>query len=148
MENTISEIELSYKPRKVQTAIQRIVNSEDAYKVFLETWDEGKIELCETFKVAILNNSNEVLGICTLSSGGLSATLVDLRLLFSIALKSCASAIITAHNHPSGKLKPSGADISIYRKIKEVANFHDIKYLDNLIVTTSGKYSFSDEFVN
>lgn len=145
MENTIAEIELSYKPRKLQTTKKKITNSEDAYNVLLETWDKNTIELFEEFKLALLNNSNEVLGICTLSSGGLTATLVDLRLLFSIALKSCASAIITAHNHPSGKLKPSEADISIYRRIQEVAKFHDIKYLDNLIVTTSGKFSFSDE---
>ncbi len=148
MENTIAEIELSYKPRKVQTTKQKITNSEDAYKVFVETWDKNTIQLYEEFKVVLLNNSNEVLGVCTLSSGGMSATLVDLRLLFSIALKSCASAIITAHNHPSGKLKPSTSDISIYRRIQEVAIFHDIKYLDNLIVTTSDKYSFSDECVS
>lgn len=148
MENTIAEIELSYKPRKFQTIKKKITNSEDAYNILLETWDNNTIELFEEFKLVILNNSNEVLGICTLSSGGLTATLVDLRLLFSIALKSCASAIITAHNHPSGKLKPSESDISIYRRIQEVAKFHDIKYLDNLIVTTSGKYSFSDENIN
>lgn len=148
MENTIAEIELSYKPQKVQTSKKKITNSEDAYNVFLETWDKKTIELYETFKVALLNNSNEVLGICTLSSGGLSATLVDLRLLFSIALKSCASAIITVHNHPSGKLKPSTSDISIYNRIKKVAEFHDIKYLDNLIVTLNGKLSFSDENVS
>ena len=147
MENTIAEIELSYKPRKVQTTKKKITNSEDAYSVFLETWDKSKIELLEEFKVVLLNNSNEILGICKLSSGGMTSTLVDLRLLFGTALKSCASAIITAHNHPSGKLKPSASDISIYRRIKEVAEFHDIKYLDNLIVTTSGKLSFSDECV-
>ncbi len=147
MENTIAEIELIYKPKKLQTNRQKITNSEDAYSVLLETWDKNTIELFEVFKLVLLNNSNEVLGICSLSSGGLSATIVDLRLLFSIALKSCASAIITVHNHPSGKLKPSTSDISIYRRIKEVASFHDIKYLDNLIVTTSGKYSFSDECI-
>jgi len=147
MENTIAEIELSYKPKKLLTNRRKITNSEDAYSVLLETWDKNTIELFEAFKLVLLNNSNEVLGVCSLSSGGLSSTIVDLRLLFSIALKSCASAIITAHNHPSGKLKPSTADISIYRRIQEVAKFHDIKYLDNLIVTTSGKLSFSDENV-
>lgn len=148
MKNTIAEIELSYKPKKLLTNRQKITNSDDAYNVFIETWDKNTIELYEEFKVAILNNSNEVLGICSLSKGGLSATLVDLRLLFSIALKSCASAIITAHNHPSGKLKASESDIAIYKKIKKVAEFHDIKYLDNLIVTPRGKLSFSDESIN
>lgn len=148
MRNTIAEIQLSYKPRKIQTTKKKITNSEDAYNVFLETWDKKTIQLYEEFKVALLNNSNEVLGICSLSKGGMSATLVDLRLLFSIALKSCASAIITAHNHPSGKLKPSASDISIYRRIQEIAKFHDIKYLDNLIVVTSGKLSFSDDCID
>jgi DNA repair protein RadC len=63
-------------------------------------------------------------------------------------LKSCATAIITAHNHPSGNLKPSTSDIFIFRRIQEVAKFHDINYLDNLIVTTSGRMSFSDEFIS
>ena len=60
-------------------------------------------------------------------------------------LKSCATGIITVHNHPSGNLKPSLADKNIYTKIKEAAILLDIKYLDNLIITSKGKYSFVDE---
>ena len=92
MINKIAEIELSYKPLKLQTKRRKITNSEDAYSVLLDTWDKNTIQLYEEFKVALLNNSNEVLGICSLSKGGMSATFVDLRLLFSIALKSWVSA--------------------------------------------------------
>ena len=64
---------------------------------------------------------------------------------FPVILKSCATAIITVHNHPSGKLKPSESDKVIFRKIKESAKILDINYLDNLIITKEGKYSFMDE---
>jgi DNA repair protein RadC len=86
-----------------------------------------------------------VLGVSVLSRGGMTGTLVDVRLLFATILKSGATAIITCHNHPSGKLKPSQSDINIYKKIKEIAKFHEINYLDNLIISNNGKYSFMDE---
>jgi len=68
-----------------------------------------------------------------------------MKLLFAVVLKSCATAIISVHNHPSGKLQPSKSDIDIFRKIKGAANLLDINYLDNLIISSIGKYSFIDE---
>jgi len=144
MKHTIAEIKISYRPKKLGDGI-KITDSEKAYQVLLENWNNDTIQLYEEFKILLLNNSNEVLGVSVLSRGGMTGTLVDIRLLFSTVLKSCASAIITAHNHPSGKLKPSQSDINIYKKIKEVAKFHDINYLDNLIITQEGKFSFSNE---
>lgn len=145
MKNTIAEIQIKYLSNKLKTNRIQITNSDEAYKVLIKNWDKNTIELYEEFKVMLLNNSNEILGIYTLSRGGISTTLVDLRLLFAIVLKSCATGIITGHNHPSGKLKPSQSDINIYKKIQEIAKFHDISYLDNFIVTLKGKFSFSDE---
>ena len=145
MKNIISEIKIKYLPKKLNNGNVKIGNSDDAYQILLNHWNKDTLELQEEFKVLLLNNSNEVLGIYEMTRGGMTATLIDIRLLFAVALKSCATAIITAHNHPSGKLKPSTSDINIYQKIKNAANLLDIKYLDNLIITKEGKYSFTDD---
>ncbi|MBC3759710.1 DNA repair protein [Hyunsoonleella sp. SJ7] len=144
MKHIISEIKLSYKPNRLKDAL-KITHSEVAYQVILNNWDKDTLELQEEFKIVLLNNSNEVLGIYSLSKGGLTFAPVDLRIMFGVILKSGSMGFITVHNHPSGKLKPSTPDVSLYKKIKKIANFHDLNYLDNLIVTSKGYYSFMDE---
>jgi DNA repair protein RadC len=145
MKNIISEIKIKYNPVKLENGNVKIRSSEDAYNIILRSWNKGTIELQEEFKVMLLNNSNEVLGIYEMSRGGITSTVVDIKLLFAVVLKSCASAIITVHNHPSGKLMPSESDKVIFRKIRNSAKILDINYLDNLIISKLGKYSFSDE---
>ena len=144
MTHTIAEIKISYRPNKLGNGI-KITDRNKAYQVLLENWDKGTIQLFEEFKILLLNNSNEVLGIYGMSKGSITGTIVDIRLMFATILKCGATSIITVHNHPSGKLKPSQADITIFKKITEVAKIHDINYLDNLIITSSGKYSFMDD---
>ena len=147
MNNIISEIKIKYQPIKLDNGNVKINNSDDAFKVVLKHWNPDIIELQEEFKVLLLNNSNEVLGIYEMTKGGMTSTLVDIKLLFAVVLKSCATSIITVHNHPSGKLKPSSSDIAIFKKVNEAAKLLDIQYLDNLIISPNGKYSFSDEFL-
>lgn len=147
MNNTISEIKLKYSPNRLKQERTQIYNSQSAYKVLLDTWNMDTIELYEEFKVLLLNRANEVLGIYILSKGGLSATMVDLRLLFAVVLKSASSCIILAHNHPSGNLKPSEADKKLYLSVQKVADYLDVNVLDNLIVSKVGYYSFVDENV-
>lgn len=65
--------------------------------------------------------------------------------MFAVILKSAATGFITAHNHPSGNLKPSHQDKTLHEKVKKIADFHEINYLDNLIITANGKYSFQDD---
>ncbi len=144
MKHKVAEIIVGYRPNKMKNTVS-VVSSEKAYQVFLDNWDKKTICLQEQFKLMLLNNANEVLGIKTLSQGSMKATIVDIRVMFALTLKSGATAIITAHNHPTQKLKPSQPDIDIFKKIKEVAKFHDISYLDNLIITEEGKFSFMDE---
>ncbi len=144
MTHKIAEIKISYIPNKLGNGI-KITNSESAYQIILDNWNKNTIELYEEFRVMLLNNANEVLGIHTLSYGGITGTLVDIRILYSILLKSCSTGFITFHNHPSGKLNPSQSDIDIYKKIKEASKLFDLNYLDNLIITRNGKYSFADE---
>jgi DNA repair protein RadC len=99
----------------------------------------------EEFWVLFLNNSNKVLGKTQISKGGLTATVVDVRLLFKRALELASLGIIVCHNHPSGKLQPSTADKQITQKIKLAGVTLDIKLLDHLIVTEKSYFSFADE---
>jgi len=145
MKNTISEIKIKYNPVKLDNGNVKITSSYDAFKVVLKHWNPDIIELQEEFKVLLLNNSNEVLGIYEMTRGGMTSTLVDVKLLFAVVLKACATAIITVHNHPSGKLSPSNSDKIIYKKISNAAKLLEIQYLDNLIISKFGKYSFIDE---
>lgn len=144
MNNLISEIELKYTPSKNKKGRIKITNSQSAYKAFLNNWDMDTIELYEEFKVLLLNRANEVLGIHSLSKGGISGTIVDLKLLFAVVLKSASSSIILAHNHPSGNLKPSEADKALNKKINKVAGYLDIYVWDNLVITKDGYFSYAD----
>ncbi len=101
----------------------------------------------EEFWVLYLNNSNKVLSKHQLSKGGLTATLVDIRLLFKRALELSAVGVIVCHNHPSGKLKPSNSDLQLTQKIKAAGITIDIKLLDHLIITEKAYFSFADEGV-
>jgi DNA repair protein RadC len=99
----------------------------------------------EEFWIVFLNNSNKVLSKSQLSKGGITGTLVDVRLVFKMALEMGAVSIILSHNHPSGTLQPSEADKQITRKLKLAGESLDIKILDHLIVTEMHYYSFADE---
>lgn len=99
----------------------------------------------EEFWVLLLNNSNKIIQKIQLSKGGLTATLVDIRLLFKQALEHFATAIILVHNHPSGQLKPSEADRNITRKIADAGNVLEIKLLDHIIITEHEYFSFADD---
>jgi len=145
MKNKVNEIQISYKEKIKTLKSEAIKSSEDAGKLFFEQWDKNTIGLHESFKVLLLNNSNKVKGIYQLSIGGITGTLVDIRILFAVILKSLATGIILCHNHPSGKLVPSEMDKQLTKKIKKASVFLDINILDHLIITPNGEYySFSD----
>ena len=93
----------------------------------------------------LLNRGNRVLGILDVSTGGFAGTIADPKVIFSTALKCCASSLVLAHNHPSGNLKPSQADINLTRKLKDGGALLDISVLDHLIVTSDSYLSFADE---
>jgi DNA repair protein RadC len=99
----------------------------------------------EEFWILYLNNSNKVIQKNQLSKGGITGTLVDVRLVLKNALETGATALVLCHNHPSGTLKPSQADKDITQKLKAAAQSLDIKVLDHLIVTEKAYFSFSDE---
>ena len=143
MKNKIAEIKIAYTS-PIDKDIIKITTSEKAYDVLLQLWDQNILELQEEFKLLLLNRSNNVLGIYNMSKGGVSGTIVDLKIIFATALKCVASSIVLAHNHPSGNLSPSSCDIELTKKIKQAGELLDIKVLDHIIVTKNGYYSFAD----
>ncbi|OAZ03189.1 RadC family protein [Flavobacterium succinicans] len=99
----------------------------------------------EEFWVVYLNNSNKIIFKAQLSKGGITGTVVDVRLVFKIALEQNAVAIVLAHNHPSGKLQASEADIQVTKRIKNAGQQLEIPILDHVIVAEHGYFSFADE---
>ena len=111
----------------------------------LEHWNKDTIELQEEMKVVLLNRSNHLLGIYELSKGGIAGTIIDVKLLLGVALKCAASNIIMVHNHPSGNLRPSKADMAITAKVKTATRQVDLLLLDHLIISKDWYYSFADD---
>ena len=143
MDYTIGEVELTYK--STSTSRKKIYSSEDAYKVLLPTYKEGTICYKEYFKVLFLNQANQVLGYTLISEGGITETCADIRVILQAALLTNSVAIILAHNHPSGSMKPSRQDIEITKQVKDAARLMRITVTDHLILTDAGYYSFADE---
>ena len=141
----ISEVELVYKTKIKASERPSVTCSQDAYNILLQQWDANKLCMVEQFKVLLLNNANKVLGISDISTGGVSSTVADPRIVFATALKANASKIILAHNHPSGNLQPSQADKELTSKMREGGRFLDLQVLDHIIVTNEGYYSFGDQ---
>ena len=123
---------------------QKSLPLRETYEILKAAWNEDKIEFIEQFKVVLLNRGNRVLGIYNLSTGGTCGTICDVKLVFAAAIKSNASSIILAHNHPSGQLFPSDADKRYTQKLVLVGELMEIPILDHLIITKESFYSFVD----
>ena len=140
---TVGEVELSYKPQFKK--LHKVASSEDAYKYLLPTYKKGTICYKEYFKVLFLNQASQVLGYTLISEGGITDTTVDVRVILQAALLTNSVALILAHNHPSGNLKPSKEDLRLTKQVKDAAQLMRITVLDHLILTDAGYYSFADE---
>ena len=141
----VAEVELTYKSKVKASDRPQITSSKDAADLLQGLWNENKIDFVEQFKVLLLNRSNKVLGVVDISSGGITGTVADPRLVLLAAIKANAVGIIISHNHPSGSVKPSKADEELTQKIKCAAKFLDISLLDHVIITSEGYFSFADE---
>ena len=142
--NKVSEVHLTYRNKQKASERPKVSSSLEAYSILKESWSD-QIALCEEFNVLLLDRSNKVMAFCQLFKGGISATVVDLKIVFATALKARASSMIIAHNHPSGNLKPSTQDVSLTRKFKQAAELLEIKLLDHLILSPDDNYySFAD----
>jgi DNA repair protein RadC len=123
---------------------EKIMSSADVYDIMSPYLLDAHRE---EFWTILLNRANEVIRVERISEGGLTGTVADPKLIFKTALDHLASALILIHNHPSGNLKPSQADIELTHKLKEGGKLLEIPILDHLIFTDHGFYSFIDEGV-
>ncbi len=139
----VSEIQVSYTPNLLVD--MSIKNSKKSFELILNEWELETLQMQEEVKIILLNRRNKVLGIYSLAKGGLTSCIVDVRIILSIALKTLATGIILVHNHPSGNLKPSKADLDITKKLKNSCDLLDISLLDHLIITKDNYFSFADE---
>ena len=139
----ITALELGKRQRLEEALVlPKMTSSKAVFKIMQPILEDLSHE---EFWVIYLNNSNKILKKTALSKGGITETLIDIRLLFKIAIELTAIGIILCHNHPSNKLQPSNEDLKITKKIKEAGAVLDIKVLDHLIITKIGYFSFADD---
>lgn len=136
-------LELGRRRRSEDAVVlQKVTSSKAVFEIMQPIIGEL---LHEEFWVLYLNNSNKVIYKAQLSKGGITGTVVDVRLIFKMAFEHNATSIILSHNHPSGKLLASDADRAITKKLKFAGEQLDIKVLDHIIITEKGYLSFQDE---
>ena len=132
-------------PINLPENINSVSHSQDAFKIAWSLWDLETVEVAEHFNVLFLNRQNKVIGWANVSTGGIDATVVDVKHLMKLALLTNATGMIVFHNHPSGSLAVSNADRAITEKIKSACQTLELQLLDHLIITPDGKYySFAD----
>ena len=141
----VNEVEIVYKNKIPFEDRIQITSSSTAYDILRQSWDDNRIELVEQFKILLLDRRHTCLGVSDIATGGITGCLVDPRIIFTTALKTRASALILAHNHPSGTLKPSEADIDLTRKLMQGGKLLEISVLDHLIVTPHRYCSLADD---
>jgi DNA repair protein RadC len=139
----IAALELGRRRGKAELQEKiRISGSQDVYTLFQPVLGDL---VHEEFWILLLNRANRVIDNIRISQGGISGTVIDVRIILKHALDRLASAIILCHNHPSGNLKPSEADMKITSKIRDSCRTMDLHLLDHLIVADNSYFSFSDE---
>lgn len=137
----VNEVSVNYEKNFLGT----IKNSNDVVNYCRSIPEmDNRIEYQEVFLALYLDNGNNIMCHQIISMGSLTATIFDIRILFSTALKTLSNGIIVCHNHPSGRLIPSQQDVSLNQQIKNAGLLFDIKLVDSLIITRNSHYSFAD----
>ena len=140
----LAELEVSYKSKRTREQRIPIRCSQDVDRFLRTIWNEKTLELVEEFYVICLNGSHEAIGWVRVSTGGLNSTSIDPRIIFGVALQTASTAIIVAHNHPSGSLEPSRQDREVTKSLKEAGKLLNIKVLDHIILTKDSSFSFEE----
>jgi DNA repair protein RadC len=141
MEATTKLFEL----KKIQTNFPKVkISSSEQSEKFIRNFYGDDLEIFESFFLLLLDRNNQTIGFSKISQGGISGTVVDIRIIAKYAVESLCSGVILAHNHPSGNLNPSLADEQITIKTKDALKLFDIVVLDHIILTADSYFSFSD----
>jgi DNA repair protein RadC len=138
------KLHLSFDKKLKKSELVQIRSAADANNVFKQIFCSDTFDWKEEMIMLCLNRANRVIGFYKVSSGGMTGTVVDPRVIFTVALNCAASSIVIAHNHPSGQLHPSEADKQITQKLKNAGDLMDIHLIDHLIIADEGFYSFAD----
>jgi len=141
----IPELKIQYDRSSSEKFKKKITCSRDAAEFLQMVFPKWELELQEQFIILFLDRKNAILGYYRHSKGGITSTIVDVRLIFAVALKAGATGMVLSHNHPSGNTSPSIEDKLITEKIKTAAQLLDITLTDHVIVTKNSYYSFMDE---
>ena len=138
----VNEVSVNYE----KNFLGKIMNSNDVVNYCRSIPEmDNRIEYQEVFVAVYLDNGHNIMCHQVISIGSINATVVDLRIIFSTALKTLSNSIVVCHNHPSGKLVPSTADIKLNEMIKKAGQLFNITLVDSLIITRKGHYSFADQ---
>ncbi len=141
----LAALELGRRRNEAEVILkEKISCSKDAYEIFRSTIGDRPYE---EFWIILLNRANRIIRKCSISEGGIAGTLVDPKKIFKIALDNHASSIILGHNHPSGLVTPSEADLKLTQKIREAGTMLDVSVIDHLIIGENTFFSFADEGV-
>ena len=119
----------------------KIESASETLEAFFHIWDWTTIEHIEEIKLLMLNRNNALLGIANISSGGISGTVIDIRIIMQYALNSNASALVLAHNRPGSNLNPGRADVEITKSIKAALDVFCIRLPDYLIITSEREFT-------
>lgn len=143
MKNVVKEYRLKYEPTQHET--RTIKDSRDSYEAMKEIFDPETLPIYESFFALYLNQSNRIKGFMKIGQGGITSTVADPRLVMIGALESLSTAIIIAHNHPSGNPRPSEDDRKLTKRMMAACNLLDIGLVDHIIIGNDGRYySFRD----
>lgn len=142
----LHEVEVIYKGPPVG-GLKKVCNSKDANDLFRLFVDERKVDYKEMFFVMLLNRSNYCIAVSNIGVGCTNSVTVNQKEIFQLALNTNSSSVIIMHNHPSGSLIPSDADIKMTQKVQKAGELMEIQLLDHLIITSESFYSFKDHGV-
>lgn len=141
----LNQYTLAYKSKKKIMKKQEIKCSEDAYNIAKMLFDKHTKDIVEEFLIMLIDVKMMLIGWARISMGGISATVVDQRIVFSLALQTNSARIILVHNHPSGIAEPSERDKIVTKKLVACGKFLDIVIADHIIISDNDYYSFADE---
>jgi len=131
--------------KKLQTNFPAVkITSSNTSAEFIRQFYSDDLGIFESFFVLLLNRQNVTTGYAKISQGGVSGTVVDVKIIAKYAVDFLASSVILAHNHPSGNLNPSTQDIEVTKKVKQALSLLDVQVLDHIILTEESYYSFTD----
>jgi DNA repair protein RadC len=139
--SNLGELSVYYKYHSSLNDRPVIKDVTDAAKIAMKVIDQERVGLQEQFAVIYLNRAHAVIGTLNTFSGTISCTTVDFRIIVGTGLKLMASAVVLAHNHPSGNMEPSNQDISLTKRLKEAFQIMDMVLLDHIIVGPEGRFS-------